>query len=653
MKQIKKLLRPGWRLLKHAAMLARRPALLRKIPALADIDPAKPLYVFFAPDAAVVTHFVSHAIVARTLREQGHQVLLVHCEANYPHCLVMDMRGLGINKSASEKAEICRSCDSVWLHTAASYGLPSISISDLVDADTRRRIHDQVAAMPADAGKFEVEGFRFGALCGSDLALSRKALNQMHVTGENRRILEAYVEGALLAYRAAQRLMQNYTVARLLYFNEYSMVLGAAVAAIKEGVPVTRLCQAVFRSIDRSKIALTAEPLAIYTYHRLLDEWPAWRNLALPPGLVDSVADHALLRLAGEGHTIYSPRHGGSTEALYQKLGLSPDRRLVVAYSSSMDEYYSNVNLMDALGKQLFSKEQPFADQMSWLRELIAHVEASTDLQLVVRLHPREGRNAHEQMESDNLRNLQREFSAPHRHVRVIWPEENISSYDLAEIADVALPAWSNISLELARMGIPTLIAFQRYVPFPMGDVVHWAPTPEGYFRKIRELAIAPVSLDQVRFAYRWTNIYNLSLVLDFDDLIPSPTYPGLPPFQIPRVAAQVEDILVRGASVTEINRQALASKQGPKEDEAETAALRRALRRLFWLFGTGKLRDDDYVLVMGPERGQADLAIELDDDRATLRFADRIVTRKSRILQRMAGLAASEIARQAQPVPA
>ena len=220
MKVLKDMVRPVWRLLRRGVRAARRPGLLRRIPALSGIDPAKPLYVFFAPDAALISHFVTHAIVARTLKERGHQVLIVHCEANYPHCLVMDMRGLGIKKTAAEKAEICRGCDSVWLRIAAAYGLPSISISQLVDTDMRRQIHDQVASMPADAGTFEVEGFRFGALCGSDLALSRKALNQMHVTGDNRRLLEAYVEGSLVAFRAAQALMRNFSVARLLYFNE-------------------------------------------------------------------------------------------------------------------------------------------------------------------------------------------------------------------------------------------------------------------------------------------------------------------------------------------------------------------------------------------------------------------------------------------------
>ena len=83
------------------------------------------------------------------------------------------------------------------------------------------------------------------ARCAAPIsALQRKALNQMHATGENRRLLEAYVEGALIAYRAAQKLIEElFRRPPDLYFNEYSMVLGAAVAASGKArsVPITRL----------------------------------------------------------------------------------------------------------------------------------------------------------------------------------------------------------------------------------------------------------------------------------------------------------------------------------------------------------------------------------------------------------------------------
>lgn len=645
MSLLKDLLRPSYRLLKRGVKSARNRALLRKIPPLSSIDPAKPVYVFFAPNASTATHYYTHAVVARTIKDMGHQVLMVRCESNYTHCLAMDMAGLRLDKTRKQRDEICRNCNDNRIHAGANYGLPAIAISELLSETEIAEIRCQVAAMPADAGQFQVENFRFGALCGSDLALLRKALNQMQATGENRQALEAYVESALISYRAIQKLMTMYRVARVSYFNEYAMVLGAAVAAQKAGVPVTRLCQAIYRNVDHSKIALAAEPLAIYTYHRLLEEWPAWRDLALPADLVESISEHTLLRLSGRGYTVYSPGHGRSTDALFAQLQLSPDRKLVVAYPSSMDEYYANMNMMNALDNVVFAKDQPFSDQMTWMRELVAHVEKSDDLQLVIRMHPREGRNVHDYFESENLANLKRDFSGDYKHVRIVWPEEKISSYDLAEIADVALPAWSNISLELARLGIPTLTAFQRYVPFPIGDVVDWCPTPEEYFARIRALAMAPARLDQIRYAYRWTNMYSLSLTLDFSDLIPAPDYPGLPAFRQPKATPLVEDIIVRGASVTEINRQALLAEQDGGSDASETRALRKAMRQLIWFLATGKTRADDYVLAADDAVQGAGLAVTLDGDTVRIRLSDQVFTRPSRIIARLLPLAVTEAA--------
>jgi len=287
---------------------------------------------------------------------------------------------------------------------------------------------------------------------------------------------------------------------------------------------------------------------------------------------------------------------------------------------------------------------------MTWLRSIVAHVEASSDLQLVIRIHPREGRNVHEQRASDNLVHLQQEFSGHYRHVRLIWPEEKISSYDLAEIADVALPGWSNIALELARLGVPTLIAFQRYVPYPADDVVNWRPTPEAYFACLRELAAAPGSLDQVLYAYRWTNVYSLSLSLDFDDLIPAPDYPTLPAFSTPRSAPLVEDILVNGASVTEINRLRLVKVQTDMALALEIQALRKALRNVIWFLATGEARSEDYVLTFDPPRAGSDVMITLDGTMATLHCDRGPIKRYSHIIRRMAPFAAQQSVEHVRP---
>ena len=222
---------------------------------------------------------------------------------------------------------------------------------------------------------------------------------------------------------------------------------------------------------------LAAEPLAIYTYHRLLDEWPLWRDLALSPALLKSITEHSLLRLAGGGATVYSPGHGGSTDALYGQLGLSPDRRLLVAYPSSMDEYYANMNMMaGALGQC----PVPQRSALPRPNDMVARADqACRAKQRSATRHPHSSARGPQHHRHDGIgqpcqsqAGIFRLLPACPHHLA----EEPISSYDLAEIADVALSGWSNISLELARFGIPTLTAFKRYVPFPLAT--SWTGAP-------------------------------------------------------------------------------------------------------------------------------------------------------------------------------
>lgn len=610
---------------------------------LSTIDPTKPLYVFFAPEGGIGSHFATHCMVARSLKELGHQVLMVRCSGQYEHCIVMDMHLLPVHKTTAQRQQTCRICRLAGSQLTEQYDLPSIDLVELVDGQTIAEISSQAHSMPDDAGQFSVEGVKFGKLCGSDVALSTKTLDQMNATGEARELLEAYVSGALLSYRATQTLIRRFNVARLTFFNEYGILVGAVKAAIKAGIPTVRIGMAIHKTTDRRKIVLLHEPLGIMTYHKSLDDWPLWRDLALPAERLEIITDNNLSRLGAGGHSVYSPKHAGATDAVFEQLGLSAHRRTLVAYTSSRDEFDSNISLMSAFGIDLFQKVQPFADQIEWLKALIVYVEKSQHLQLVVRIHPREGKNARESRVSEHLSLLRRHFSEQYEHVRIVWPEEPVSSYDLAEIADVALTGWSNITMELTRLGIPTIIAFNRYVPFPVPDVVTWSPTPVGYFELIENALSRPPELDAVRFAYRWSNVYSLVMSVDFGDVIATHDFAGLPPFQLTSSAEQLEAVLVRGESIVALNRNSIKQIQSPDLVAAEGAALLRQLRRTIWFLATGEDRSDDYKLALSDNRNpHADATISLRNGFVELHTPGRVVRRRSAVISRLAQLAAN-----------
>jgi hypothetical protein len=299
------------------------------------------------------------------------------------------------------------------------------------------------------------------------------------------------------------------------------------------------------------------------------------------------------------------------------------------------------------MDREPFSDRQPFRDQIEWLEALIEKVEASDGLQLVVRIHPREGANRRENVVSDHLAKLQSHFLKPFRHVRFVWPEESVSSYDLMELADVGLSAWSSTALEMARFGVPAVIAFDRHTPLPVGDVVGWMETPDGYFRLLDEMLRRPPVLDSIRFAYRWTHLHVLGCMVYLGDVIPRADCGTLPPFKSPAAGSIVEEVLVKGRPALEINHERLMATQGVDANCAERDALRAQLRRAIWLMCTGQDRSADYRLCYHEAATDAvpngfDAILTSDGGFVEFRTRDLHVRRRSRMVQRLGMLAAN-----------
>ena len=51
------------------------------------------------------------------------------------------------------------------------------------------------------------------------------------------------------------------------------------------------------------------------------------------------------------------------------------------------------------------------------------------------------------------------------KNVTVVWPENNISTYNVIELIDFATVSWSSIGIEISLLGIPVVTGIQRYFP--------------------------------------------------------------------------------------------------------------------------------------------------------------------------------------------
>ena len=342
-------------------------------------------------------------------------------------------------------------------------------------------------------------------------------------------------------------------------------------ACRKRNLPCYGLSFPGHRNVDLRRYMLLSNVWKPFSF-KLLASWPTTRDLPLDPGRVQEVAEDLLVRFSGRGSHIYSPGKSVLKRDVREDLGLSRDRRLVVAYTSSLDELIATRVQMEALGIAVPDRPQPFSNQIEWLQAVVNLVECSDDLQLVVRVHPREGPNKRESAVSQHLLKLQAAFGGPYKHCRFVWPGEPVSSYDLGEAAELVLISWSTIGLEMARLAVPVLVCFNgRDAAIPCDDFHEWASTPEGYFQKFQELLDRPVSLDQVARAFRWYSLLTLGTTIDLSDVIPRSDFNTLPEYRTPAEAAAIEQILIGGKDICELNIERLQASQGPQSREVES----------------------------------------------------------------------------------
>jgi hypothetical protein len=322
-----------------------------------------------------------------------------------------------------------------------------------------------------------------------------------------------------------------------------------------------------------------------------IDGWQEYAGHPIKPEVVDEIADGALFRLTNQGGaSTYSPTWSQESEKVFDELGLSRGRRTLVAYPSSYDEYVCIAGQLKALGFGYPDRPQPFADQETWLRELVRWVAKRTDLQLIVRMHPRMGVGHRHATISSDYRKLKEAFAVLPPNVVVLWPESKVSSYTIAEFADAALISWSSMGLELARFGVPIVASFQRVGLMPRSNFIAFDENTENYFAAVEAALDQRTSIAQIAEAIRWTHYLHWGSLIDVSDVVPTPDFARVPAFRRPQRQDLMLEAMVNRADVTELNMARLDLSDAARR--AERAAVLGAIRRFVTFFDAGALAD-------------------------------------------------------------
>jgi hypothetical protein len=336
----------------------------------------------------------------------------------------------------------------------------------------------------------------------------------------------SYIYSGLVACFALSRLFEDYNPDVLFLFSgRMSTTRIALEFAKRRGVRV--ICHE--RGLLRESLKLFENQHSL-SLAPITQIWRDWGGVPLMREELSAIAGYMSGRDQGAnvGEHTFSPPPQNVGE-LRAWLGLAESRPIWVLFTSSEDEVIATAE-----------RRGPFPDQLDWIRRTIAYARLHPELDLIIRVHPNIGGKKSIRKNLGQLQQFVDLRDSLPDNVKMVMPDDPISSYSLMDIATLGLVYISITGLEMACRGKYVVVgagAWVRSLPF-----VQTVATGEEYESILGAMSHLPPMAESIqiqrlayRFAYglyfRWNIPFPLVKMVDpengrlaystLDDLLP------------------------------------------------------------------------------------------------------------------------------------
>jgi glycosyltransferase involved in cell wall biosynthesis len=301
----------------------------------------------------------------------------------------------------------------------------------------------------------------------------------------------SYLYSGLMACFGLNRLLDEYNPEVLFVFNgRMSSTRVAFELAKRRDIQI--ICHERGFTDESILLFQNTPCLSLVVFKQL---WQGWGNFPLNQVELIKIDRYMDQRQYGKNLNwrAFSPAPQEYNE-LYKKLNLSHIRPVWVLFTSSGDEVASSVEWQGV-----------FTQQIDWIRKTIAYAGKHPFIDLVIRIHPNTGgakstgKNIHELQEFEYLKP-----SLP-QNVRMVMPDDPISSYTLMEVSTLGLIYQSTAGLEMACKGKNVIVASGCYVSdLPFVKTVKSIESYENLLDSMLNLPVMFRSVEIQRLAHRF-----------------------------------------------------------------------------------------------------------------------------------------------------
>jgi len=374
-------------------------------------------------------------VIAKALTLRGHQCRGLICDGTLPAC---DTRTV----LTADPDAVCRECRRRSRVGYQAFGIPAVTLSELVAPETIDRFCAQVEQMTyPDLFDFTADGVALGQIARASTYryFLRGSLDERHEP-----VARKFLLAAMIQLEASKGLLEQFAPTHA--FSSHGIYVSWGVFAQhlpQQGVR-TNYYDASYR---RGTIRVTN---GADVFKFFIDEpEERWRDLDLTPARVERLENYLASRLSGKNDWPkyrWQPKRPKSAEAAVQLLKLDP--------SKSKVGLFTNI-AWDAV---IHYDSDAFTDMFDWVFATIDHFADRPEIELLIGVHPAEIR-LEDKTQERLIDALQARYPQMPAHIKLVSPELNISNYTVASLCRAAIVYGTNMGLEMALRGMPVIVA--------------------------------------------------------------------------------------------------------------------------------------------------------------------------------------------------
>lgn len=475
---------------------------------------SKKVFVFL-PETGMYPYFRTLLSAAECIGKDS-DIICLKCSGQFETCTCLASCNK-LNCNENEKKMICSNCSTLLQKAQQEYNFSFIDLDEIFSLEKRTELEDFIPEKIEDCYGFKYKNFEVGQIAIYDLVLATKILDINKLSDEHKQLYRRYLLNTIIALEICDYVAKTCNPDVILAFNPYSECQAAKFIAQQYGIKFEFLTNVSHMGADYSRYYFSKE-FMITDWNTICQSWNNYSSIPLLNEYVKLSWDDSLYRSFGTGSHIFSNSKDTKPNTILESLGLKKNKKTLVAFTSSNDEFIG-VDIFTKIWNIKDASKDVFSNTLEWLRFLKSYSEKHSDVQIIVRVHPREGKRQGGKP-SEHLLLLQNEFKENSENFVIVWSDDPISSYDLIELADGVLVTLSTMAQESARVGIPILSTVTgKY--YSNASFMHIADDIEDYEEKLNNLVNEDYSYNMLRDAIRYNYWRNFIQSMDFSDTIP------------------------------------------------------------------------------------------------------------------------------------